>query len=454
MKLIQEVTAKANTVIREMQANLTVEEVEKLPRYHPISHFAIKNTRRKMEDRHVIIPDLNTLYGMEYQSPHAYYGVFDGHAGTDAAVYSAAHLHQYMIQNPQYETNPEAALKHAFHITDTNFIKKATKERLKGGTTAVVALVREKRLVVAWLGDSQALLVRRRNPVRMVEPHKPELPVERERVEEMGGCVINIQGTWRVLGQLAVSRAIGDVDYKPYVSSECDIKSLEIEGDEDFLILACDGLWDTLTPEAAVNVVYAYLTHNDGDTDGVGRCLVEAARNAGSEDNITAVVVFLRPVATLMEEEAQRIAQGQVPDPVPANIIYKDTTPSSINAIFSPPINQFEYSTPTTPPFNPFESDEPVGAGPYDAKVGMATEGALTPATLDFNKDGDEPMEGSEAPRNLGQDSDSDEGIAGGAEGGPEPAFNPHDAPTPTAEEGEYSLELHKSSLAKELQGR
>ncbi|MPD04360.1 Protein phosphatase 1F [Portunus trituberculatus] len=49
--------------------------------------------------------------------------------------------------------------------------------KLKGGTTAVVALVREKRLVVAWLGDSQALLVRRRSPVRMVEPHKPELPV-------------------------------------------------------------------------------------------------------------------------------------------------------------------------------------------------------------------------------------------------------------------------------------
>lgn len=49
-----------------------------------------------------------------------------------------------------------------------------------------------------------------------------------------------------------------------------------------------------------------------GDTDGVGRCLVEAARNTGSEDNITAVVVFLRPVATIMEEEAQRIAQGQV----------------------------------------------------------------------------------------------------------------------------------------------
>lgn len=56
----------------------------------------------------------------------------------------------------------------------------------------------------------------------------------------------------------------GDREYKPFVSSECDIKSLEIEGDEDFLILACDGLWDTLSAEAAVNVVYAYLTRNDG----------------------------------------------------------------------------------------------------------------------------------------------------------------------------------------------
>ena len=56
----------------------------------------------------------------------------------------------------------------------------------------------------------------------------------------------------------------GDREYKPFVSSECDIKSLEIEGDEDFLILACDGLWDTLSPDAAVNLVYAYLTRNDG----------------------------------------------------------------------------------------------------------------------------------------------------------------------------------------------
>lgn len=64
MKLIQDVTSKANTVIQELHNTLTAAEVEKLPRYHPISHFAIKNGRRKMEDRHVIIHDLSTLYGL------------------------------------------------------------------------------------------------------------------------------------------------------------------------------------------------------------------------------------------------------------------------------------------------------------------------------------------------------------------------------------------------------
>ena len=65
---------------------------------------------------------------IQYEQPHAFYGVFDGHAGTDAAVYATAHLHQYLIQNPLYHMDPVAALKHAFHFADTNFLKKAKKE--------------------------------------------------------------------------------------------------------------------------------------------------------------------------------------------------------------------------------------------------------------------------------------------------------------------------------------
>ncbi|KAF2351429.1 PPM-type phosphatase domain [Trinorchestia longiramus] len=128
MKLIKEVTTKANDIILEMTRTFTRERVAKTPHYLPVSSFAIKNTRRKMEDRHICLRDLNTLYDMEYGEPHAFYGVFDGHAGSDAAVYTAAHLHQYLIQNPLYHMDPVAALKHAFHFADTNFLKKAKKE--------------------------------------------------------------------------------------------------------------------------------------------------------------------------------------------------------------------------------------------------------------------------------------------------------------------------------------
>jgi len=52
-------------------------------------------------------------------------------------------------------------------------------QNLKSGTTAVCALLRptEQMLYVAWLGDSQALLVRNGRAVHVVNPHKPDRQV-------------------------------------------------------------------------------------------------------------------------------------------------------------------------------------------------------------------------------------------------------------------------------------
>lgn len=63
-------------------------------------------------------------------------------------------------------------------------------------------------------------------------------------------------GVWRVNGQLAITRAIGDVDYKPYVTSEPEIMSIPLDGDEDFLIMASDGLWDHVKEDDAAITVY------------------------------------------------------------------------------------------------------------------------------------------------------------------------------------------------------
>lgn len=73
-----------------------------------------------------------------------------------------------------------------------------------------------------------------------------------------------MQGVDRVMGQLAITRAIGDTELKPFVTSEPEIVSFELEGDEDFLIMGSDGLWDGVTEDGAASEVYNRLKEDPG----------------------------------------------------------------------------------------------------------------------------------------------------------------------------------------------
>ncbi|BES97229.1 PP2Cc [Nesidiocoris tenuis] len=229
----------------------------------PVSAFAFKNARRKMEDKYVIINDLHALFNIKDYGTASYYGVFDGHNGVDAAAYSSCHVHQYLVESPHYPHDPERALKDAFKKTDDRFIDKCNKEKnLDSGTTAVCALLRpkENKLYVAWLGDSQAYLIADGESHRMGQIHTPDKPEETKRINDMGGAVLYL-GTWRVNGHLAVSRAIGDYTYKPYVISDPDVWVVSLdECNADFLIIASDGLWDVVTSQVAAKTVYDYIT--------------------------------------------------------------------------------------------------------------------------------------------------------------------------------------------------
>lgn len=71
-------------------------------------------------------------------------------------------------------------------------------------------------------------------------------------------------GNFVVLSQNLSSRFTGDGDYKPLVCSDPDVTTVEMDGSEDFLVIACDGLWDTVTPEEATEVVFSQLKENKG----------------------------------------------------------------------------------------------------------------------------------------------------------------------------------------------
>ncbi|XP_047448518.1 protein phosphatase 1F [Mugil cephalus] len=298
---------------------------QNLPKLPPspscITHcsvHAIKNTRRKMEDKHVALAEFNHLFGIQDGADRAYYAVFDGHGGVEAAAYAATHLHVALGKLEILQSDTATALKSAFIRTDDMFRRKAKRERLRSGSTGVVVLIQGQELAVAWLGDSQAILVRKGQVVTLMDPHKPEREDEKQRIEDLGGC-LTFMGCWRVNGTYAVSRAIGDFDQKPYVSGDADCSTTPLWGDEDYVLLACDGFFDTVKHSEVPQLVLDALQHA-GDSEGggdasleqaegavgsrVAQHLVSHAKAAGSSDNITVMLVFLRPLEQLLVQQS------------------------------------------------------------------------------------------------------------------------------------------------------
>lgn len=77
---------------------------------------------------------------------------------------------------------------------------------------------------------------------------------ETKRINDLGGRVIH-WGRWRVEGVLAVSRAIGDARLKPYVTAEPDIVEHDVTDDDMFLVVASDGVWDTMSSDLVAKFV-------------------------------------------------------------------------------------------------------------------------------------------------------------------------------------------------------
>ena len=83
----------------------------------------------------------------------------------------------------------------------------------------------------------------------------------------------------------------GDVENKPAITSEPDVASVELDGTEDYVVLACDGIWDVIRLSKIPQLVYAHLT-GGGSKEMVAKSLVDHAKAEGSSDNMTAIVVF------------------------------------------------------------------------------------------------------------------------------------------------------------------
>lgn len=270
-----------------------------------IGGFAGIGPRDSMEDRHVVI---HSLGGQEANHLAA---VFDGHRGHEAADFAASHLPRalQLASTHQAHGGVQAALEEAFTSVDTAFLNEwqadVSARAARGcgtqrfpGCTALAAVIAGGRLFVANAGDSRGVVCRGGQAMTLTRDHTAALDDEQLRVLATGEKVEMRAGSWRVgEAALQVTRALGDFDlkHKGGVISVPEVTKLVLTPDDDFVILATDGLWDVIHEQEAIGLVHDTVK----DPVLCAKRLVMEALSRGSRDNVTAVVMFLQPVDTL-----------------------------------------------------------------------------------------------------------------------------------------------------------
>lgn len=103
---------------------------------------------------------------------------------------------------------------------------------------------------------------------------------------------IEERGIYRVNGNLALSRAIGDRSERPHVTAEPDVISVPVQDDDEFIIVATDGLWDVMDSHEAVEYVRSLLEAGL-KRKKVAAHMVEEAIRRGTYDNVTVVIIWI-----------------------------------------------------------------------------------------------------------------------------------------------------------------
>lgn len=192
----------------------------------------------------------------------------------------------------------------------------------EAGTTACVALIIGRKLYVANAGDSFAVLSRNKETLPMSYDHKPEQERETSRIEKAGGYVLG----GRVCRNLNLSRGIGDLNYKrggefsrenQIITAEPDVRVIDLTEEDNFLVLATDGVSEVMNNYETAEFVSKHLVDFSNNwlrkdkivvhrtvKEMFTHCLSDTPNiygGKGSSDNMTAVVVCLRPLNDIVK---------------------------------------------------------------------------------------------------------------------------------------------------------
>ena len=264
-----------------------------------VHHASLKGLREQNEDRHSIIQNLTNKDCTKGKIN--FYGIYDGHGGKEVSDFLSKNLpHYFLKKNLIYPISKKYIKSIYDHIQ--NVLRNNHKNiAFRQGSTCLVVIQYEKNNV-QWLnvlntGDSRAVICRNNFAHPLTKDHKPGWPEERHRIEKMGGKIY-LDGPDYRIGDLSVSRAFGDIEASPFVIHMPDIFKFKLDKTDDkFIILACDGLWDKVESQDAVNFVllrcFDHTTMKRINKKlNIADELARYALKKHSTDNISIIVVF------------------------------------------------------------------------------------------------------------------------------------------------------------------
>jgi protein phosphatase 1A len=281
--------------------------------------------RDYMEDAHHVKSSSDLFYA----------SVFDGHGGSGSSEYLRSNMYSFVsselalykldkIDTSEIGVRMKEVMNRAFTAADSALIDHIASlgdPECWSGSTGTVCVISRSLIVCSNVGDSKAVLCRQSKPVDLSDDHRPVSLSASGRNEIKR---VNDSGAWisqsRVCGILAVSRAFGDYEFKggrfellnelrsiedkqalkvnmqnPPVISLPHVSTLERSLEDEFIIIATDGLWDTMNSAQAVTFVRSELKKNASHTmQTIADSLVERALRCRTQDNVACVVIDLR----------------------------------------------------------------------------------------------------------------------------------------------------------------
>lgn len=225
-----------------------------------------------MEDAHIAMGSLSD--GQGSWADTGLFGVFDGHGGEQVAKFCAKNLRDAITSG--HACQAPSALRKSFMLVDEKLANASAIGDSWSpdfvGSTAVACLIRRDVITVANCGDSRAVMSRDGRAVNLSQDHKANLKAEAQRIRKAGGFTsqqnFGPHTIHRVNGDLALSRSIGDFRFKknPRLNAEdqivtCapDVRTCKRQSEDEFMVIACDGVWDVLSSQDVVDRVHREL---------------------------------------------------------------------------------------------------------------------------------------------------------------------------------------------------